>query len=231
VAVYFRSDNLYNYYGSDTNGYAFIGSKISGLPRDLLVVPEKIVYFPISYNSHHYDSSIARNYYEYDTFTCDGYGTLMLPVGSFANVLRVHKVIVGNVLYADSLRPLFKTESYSWYMAGFHSPLLTIGLDSFYTGSFHVDGIAYYTRTTLGLGTLQPSSFAVYPNPASNEITIEQGGLASRYTITNCTGVVLLTGETTTARTQIGISGLPAGTYFLRLTDNTNSEVLRFVKQ
>jgi hypothetical protein len=81
----------------------------------------------------------------------------------------------------------------------------------------------------------QPSetTFTICPNPANNEITVETSSTpaVSQLSIINLNGQQLITRQITELRTQIDISSLPSGVYFVRLTNDNAVQVGKFVKQ
>jgi hypothetical protein len=87
----------------------------------------------------------------------------------------------------------------------------------------------------VGLNDLSPKSnqIKIYPDPASNQITIETSETAanSQLSIMNLNGEEVLTHSIIKPKTQIDISNLPSGIYFVRMTNDRNVEVGKFVKQ
>jgi photosystem II stability/assembly factor-like uncharacterized protein len=76
--------------------------------------------------------------------------------------------------------------------------------------------------------------FILYPNPANKEITIELSSSpepAVQLSILNINGQQLITRQITELRTQIDISSLPSGVYFVRVTNDKTVEVGKFVKE
>jgi len=76
-------------------------------------------------------------------------------------------------------------------------------------------------------------AFSIYPNPATDKITVEQPGLtqSGNLTIVNIDGLELITRQITEPKTHLDISNLPSGVYFVRLTNDKTVEVGKFVKQ
>ena len=73
----------------------------------------------------------------------------------------------------------------------------------------------------------------LYPNPATDKVRIEiaEGQIPSQLSIMNLNGQAVLTCQMINPKTQIDISNLPVGIYFLRLTNDKMMEVGKFVKQ
>jgi hypothetical protein len=73
-------------------------------------------------------------------------------------------------------------------------------------------------------------SYKLYPNPTRNYITIENAG-SCNFRITNLIGETLLTGKIETAKTQLDITQLLPGTYFIEVADiNGNKRVNMLIK-
>ena len=73
-----------------------------------------------------------------------------------------------------------------------------------------------YDSVYIGVGELQAQKVSLYPNPATDEITIETPNKSS-LSILNIEGQVLLMSQITEPKTQIDISSLPTGVYFVKL--------------
>jgi hypothetical protein len=79
----------------------------------------------------------------------------------------------------------------------------------------------------------QQSRLTLYPNPSTDQITIETSSTPtnSQLSIMNLNGQEILTCQITESKTTIDISTLPSGVYFVRLTNDKTVEVGKFVKQ
>jgi hypothetical protein len=85
----------------------------------------------------------------------------------------------------------------------------------------------------VGIKVKQESRFSLYPNPATDKITVETSGTstASYLAILNIEGQELITRQITEPKTQLDISNLPGGVYFVRLTNDKTVEVGKIIKQ
>ncbi len=71
----------------------------------------------------------------------------------------------------------------------------------------------------------------LYPNPATDELTIKtEHGAFSSFAITNTVGQQMMQQEITGVQTRISVKALPAGVYYVTLRGDWGSEVRRFVK-
>ena len=73
----------------------------------------------------------------------------------------------------------------------------------------------------------------IYPNPAKNKITISSSALTSntQLSIFNVSGEKVIERQLTDTETQIDISALPRGVYFVRLQNEKMVEVGKMVKE
>ena len=84
-----------------------------------------------------------------------------------------------------------------------------------------------------GISEKQHSKLCCYPTPATNNITFETSGNAtkSQLSVLNLNGQELITRLVTEPTTQIDISMLPAGVYVVRLTNENTVQVGKIIKQ
>jgi len=73
--------------------------------------------------------------------------------------------------------------------------------------------------------------FSIFPNPANSQITVETTPVESQLSILNLYGQELITHQITGFKTQLDISNLPAGVYFIRITNNKTVEMRKIIKQ
>jgi photosystem II stability/assembly factor-like uncharacterized protein len=81
----------------------------------------------------------------------------------------------------------------------------------------------------------QMSSLKIYPNPAINHITIELSesgtNINGTYTIFGMSGLALIQQQVQDSRSEINVSSLPKGIYFVRLSNNENIDYGNFIKE
>jgi len=88
--------------------------------------------------------------------------------------------------------------------------------------------------STLNDNHLNPFEFTIYPNPTSSTVTI---GLNippeknSILTIFNLSGQQLISRLLTEPLTNVDMSGLVSGVYFVKVSDYKTVQVVKFVKQ
>ena len=77
------------------------------------------------------------------------------------------------------------------------------------------------------------SSFNIYPNPAVNSLSVESEWFGAEVTVTNVLGKVVLQRNVafSDGKSDINISALRSGIYFLRLKNDNANLVRKFIKQ
>ena len=203
--------------------------------------PEKLYAIPMNYNLTFSDpwSAAASNqgqaYTRTGTTTVsyNGYGTVIMPAGSYTNCARfqIDQIMTDDfqgqttIDYVARIVAYIKpgvegalfTSSYTLYDFG-------AGFDTLQVGSFAVD------EAVAGIHSLEALEIMarIYPNPATDQATIqliETPGSALSATLLDATGRVIrdLVGADVAFKQQVDldISDLHAGTYFVRLRDAT----------
>jgi hypothetical protein len=102
----------------------------------------------------------------------------------------------------------------------------------------YMDGGNSYKATVMkydfpiGINDPKESGFSLYPNPATDIVTIETSGIAkeSYLAILNSQGQKLITRQITKSKTQLDISSLPGGVYLVRLTNDKTVQVGKIIK-
>jgi hypothetical protein len=90
-----------------------------------------------------------------------------------------------------------------------------------------------YYGASAGIYELQSSQISIYPNPATDKITVEISGALkeTNLAIVDMEGQQLITRQLTEPKTQIDISNLPSGVYFVRVTNDKTVEVGKITKE
>ncbi len=90
-----------------------------------------------------------------------------------------------------------------------------------------------YYDVPVGINEIQESGLSLYPNPASEEITIELSGelIGSTLSVMNIEGQELITCPGIAHKTKIDIRTLPNGVYFVRLTNDKTIKTGKIIKQ
>ena len=224
------TDTAYSYYTFNSSEYAELGTEEStgitvALPSFVLLD------FPFTYNTvqpggyHLVDEIYGADTVlgsTLDSVIGDGYGTLVLPSGTFSNVLRVHLLThaIDTVHYSGiTMYDTAYSESFLWFTPAFHMPLLAMS-----NGEVGGTPIQVNLYTQVPLLSVQQThraaqSYGIGPNPAKNLVHVAGIGGKLRYEIANVQGIGMLSGILTPANDMMDVSILPPGVYVVRLVD------------
>lgn len=99
-------------------------------------------------------------------------------------------------------------------------------------GCTDTSAVFNFTYVSVGEVTRPPANAMLFPNPASEAISLRTEYAAFRYQITDVTGRVLMDGFGASNQQEVGISNLAPGSYFCILTDQLGRTArFSFVKQ
>ncbi len=224
----------YSYYIANTNAFSYLGYEYTGYSLHYSN-PIDYGYYPLTYNSVHVDTGInplgSSSITYLDSFKCDGYGTLILPTGTYTNVLRVHET-----QYAvEGPTPSYswRSEYYLWYTPGIHGSVLYMGYDTTGSGTPHISYVGYISRTTTAVpetGSAK-SSIMLYPNPANELLHIAANEITyNEFSICNAMGQEVRKEKIAAPQTDLNINDLVPGVYYVRFTGIGCSEVRCFFK-
>jgi hypothetical protein len=211
--------------------------------------PEDLLHYPFSFNNTYTDTWATSfggggdTWYRKGktTVTADGYGTLITPVSTYNNVMRVHFVQI----YSDSIdlcgfpyKITYNNDEYFWYKDGCPTPIAAIyNLTS--SGSNPVKG-SVYLSTPLGTNDLNDiiTSYNVSPNPAIDKMNL---GFTLRENkkveikIFNALGENVQNSQIEQGlqgdnAIQLDITQLPGGVYFAQyVIDNNVNQTQKFI--
>ena len=226
----------YSYYITNTNVWEVTGN-LSGGAYTYYSKPDVIHQYPVVYNTSFLDTNISFSSSSSpvigygiirDSNKIDGYGTLILPSGTYTNVLRQFRISADYGSIPDSALTYYGTyEVYYWYAPDFHFPLLEIVFDSSSGTGWSAHFVAYATKATTDVTAINTNemSVVVSPNPASNVIHLKfslDNSRSAIITLTDITGrnAATITGDKLNNGMNditIPVSGLPEGMYILHL--------------
>lgn len=209
---YYKIDlNKWEYYGFHTTISVAYSNPRTFLP------------FPFTYSDAHNDSCYGVLYVGYNIYKkgtvsieADGYGSLILPSGTYNNVLRVHYV---EQQIDSSQNGVYNTtlDYYYWFKPDNHYPIAYM-MTSPNSGGFYLNNIS----SVEDLGS--NSTFNIYPNPANTYINITYSGLTpmpDNYEIIDASGKVIAKEKISSAgSTLIDVSHFPSSIYLIHLLEN-----------
>ena len=92
--------------------------------------------------------------------------------------------------------------------------------------------MVYDCNTPLSISdNVIENNIIAYPNPTVNILTIEATSMITSIEVMNVLGQTLHTETTNTNKTQLDLSTLPTGNYFVRVTVENTTKVLQIIKQ
>ena len=84
---------------------------------------------------------------------------------------------------------------------------------------------------TEGVGEQSGKTLSLYPNPVSDKLTVESQEALGTVEIYNLIGALVYNQKNCPTKLEIYTTDLPAGIYFIRMTNDKVSETCRFVKK
>jgi len=243
-------DTIFTFALTNTDGYYYLGSQsTTGTYPSTLVYSDYRTFlkFPFTYDDTYFDiykgvvtTAVASVHVTAATeMFADAYGTLILPTGTYTNVLRTITVdaeidsvfVMGS--YVKSFE-LLRTQ-YSWFDETSPGPLMSIEIVS-NAGLGTLDTVAYYMTTNAGIGDSPQdlvSALRVFPNPAEDHIMIAfetSQNAESTVSIVNQVGQVVIqkvvfgdnSGQVNEA---FDINHLPSGIYFVNISCNCGNQI------
>lgn len=174
--------------------------------------------------------------------TGDAYGTLKLPSGDYTNVLRIKKTVNTYDDYIGVSTYETDVTEYCWVLSTSKKPLLRIAVEFHYANGAPIDTVEYIRISDDVSGLDHPgkivSNLMVYPNPASDMLSIDFNLLESsevEIQLLNTEGKLLrLIGKSALPsgpqNMQCVTGDLAPGFYLINLKANGFNRMLKFVK-
>jgi hypothetical protein len=170
------------------------------------------------------------------TSQANAYGTLILPIGTFTNVMRITTIDSFITRFEgmgmkDSFEEVHTT--HQWYAAGIHYPLLSLKTIKDINGE-NTENFYLETEPTTGIvGKENTLNVSLFPNPFTNwlfiKTTLSHDAQISIYDIT---GKIVLSEKTNTLNnTKVYVGNLLQGVYVLKVTQGDKVFAGRIMKQ
>ena len=180
-------------------------------------------------------NTILRQYRQRNVIV-DGWGSIATAYGTFQSLRLKHTIsevdsiqldIAGNPFWIEI--PIPESYIYEWWTNSEKEPLLSITTNDVF-GTETVSEIKFrqdYLGLDLGVAELE-LNIEIYPNPTTDEINISGLNNASKYTIVDSKGTIILTGST---EGKIDVSSISHGTYQLILHSDNMFGIKTFIKK
>ena len=243
ATVSYANDPMYGYYKVTFSEYEILGMSYT-LNSWIYSDPEVMCTYPFSYGSNLVDNLYATsfylgiNHYRIGTRTtiADGYGTLILPSGTYNNLLRLK--VIQNYSDSSSTNVIhIYGVTYSWCDGVNKSPSLTISTLSNTTGSSTTTiKMVNISSVVNGIADNKTPQKAVtlYPNPATDKVTITLSDAwptdESMISIYNTGGLLLIQQPIHEKSIELDISTLSRGSYIIKVTGNENITLYKLIK-
>lgn len=175
--------------------------------------PKTYVEFPYTYNRVINDTYKASTEAEVSfVSTYDAYGTLVMPFGTYTNVVRQKIVENGQT-------------NYIWFNASPFFPIIQTSM---------ADGVMGISKTTaLGTGQFaQQATFAVFPNPTSGAFQVDMKHFeGADIAVYDMLGKLVASEKASGSLTPIDLGSCNAGVYFVKVTKDGQASVEKIVKK
>lgn len=93
-----------------------------------------------------------------------------------------------------------------------------------------IDNFYFYKGTALGVSKFETSKIKMYPNPVSNELTIEANSAIQKIAVYNVLGQKVLSSSPKTNSAKLQTSSLQNGVYIIKTTINDVESSSKFIK-
>lgn len=99
------------------------------------------------------------------------------------------------------------------------------------TSIIYVDNVLFSKKPATGIASVEKETIGVYPNPASNSLTIYTNNKIQNVVIYNSLGQVVLTTSPNTNDVNLDIASLPNGFYTVKATINGVDTYKKIIKE
>lgn len=145
-----------------------------------------------------------------------GYGTLITPLGTYTNVVRLKSTqTITDVYSGGTLNSTIVT--YNWYKAGIHHEIANVSAT---TSNGNTTYSSYYTNvpTNLGLEENELINLSVFPNPSTDVLHINSDEVISKIEFYTLSGELSLDHSMNESNTaEINIAALNSGMYLVKV--------------
>jgi hypothetical protein len=179
-----------------------------------------------------------RTRYGEVTVSCVGYGTLVLPYGTFADCLLLHRHWSYYDDYDDIVPGFVDGDAYSFVRAGLHVPLLSISYSTYTQGDSTIvnQGSSLLSETSTGLQAAPQATTAVRlrTDPATGEVMLQRDGTPlAQVSVLGADGrtVYASTFPAGVREVRLPLASSPAGIYLVRLRDARGEQTVRVVRE
>lgn len=197
----------YTYFLLTASSLDMLAEDVGGTSPEVYTVPKTPLQFPLAYQDSYVDSYMSGGSSSSVTRAYTGYGTVILPTGTYTNVVKVTSSS-GNIDFYHS------------------NPLEPLG---------HVDSdglVIVYGDATMGVADLGHAPvLSAIPNPATDNVLVTGLASGTQWQLADLQGRVLLGGIHRGGPLQLDLGSVAAGPYMLVAKDGSGRSAIRVVKQ
>lgn len=211
----FGTDSFYTYYKLTTTQQELVGySSDTNVLINFSPNPQSVYSFPFTYGlvvNDTYATTFDPGTNNPFTVTYDAYGTLIMPFGTFNNVIRSKKL--------DGIAP-----DYTWFTTNPYQVILTASISS--------TGVASNVRFSQpsNLSTIQNTlnkQFEIYPNPTSGSFTIKNIDFSNSENFLNVYDVlgnqIIRKQKIDSDSKDFDLNNAATGLYYIKITNKNNN--------
>ncbi len=219
LVKYFQP-NIYAYLNANANSFTAVGSYMDTNNIQIFSDGYDFLHFPFTYldyfsDSFSYTVQGVSSSIGFHVDTAESYGTLILPSGTFNNVLRIRSDRVQTDSdFTTHNTAISGNENYYWYAPNYHCFL-------FHYQTYGGNSSAAYTTISAATGVnevTKTEQLQVFPNPNNGAFTIEfpaGNNEQAIISVTNAIGQKVKQLTTNTDKPLEVSLNEPAGLYFL----------------
>lgn len=197
----------YNYFVLTSAGLDMLAEDVGGTNPDVYTDPKTPLQFPLAYQNSFVDNYTANGTPASTTRTYSGHGTVVLPTGTYTNVVQVSS----------------SSGTIDFYRSNPVEPL----------GHIEDDGTAIvFGDAVIGMDE-HPSTpvLLVMPNPTTGLVQVNGLARNAAWQLMDMQGRVLRQGSTNVAALQLDLDALAAGPYALVVLDGAGRRSVQVVKE
>ncbi len=241
IAYTETGSEFFQYYDITTTTNEYIGY---GSPTLNMIYSDnmKVMNYPFTYGDSFSDNSLysfESSGYNFttassQTIECDGYGTLVMPNGTFSNVLRMKQTATYTSTndIPGSEATTSTNVTYYWQAENSRFSLASITYST-PEGGATTKSASFNTYSTDVTENLVAEKFSFYPNPTGNQLNLSFKKVENaEIKVTNMLGKVMIEMNLeNTNKVTVDLSNFPAGIYFVSLQDENKAITRKVIKK
>lgn len=234
-------ENAYTFYSVSNSALETDGYRVISAPGDTVeqdyTDSEVILNLPATYNSTGTDNFSGPGYAASTnitadgtlSYTCDGYGTLQLPNGTYQNVLRYHANRSETIYVFGNPAGTVSKEQWIWVSADYRFWLLL--MENITDPINGQSSTVWYQKTPIavnptGIADVAEDGFTVYPNPVAANGTLQLSrALNADESVQLFDTQGRMVKNMNEATSSVSLDGVNAGIYVLKIL-NANGQAI-----